>query len=91
MGEQSQYQKLLQQSSEERKEQDIQFEVKKAALQLEADILATQKSLAEAEQNRADSIVRTPFNPEDVINDDIEIEGLRDGLKRLQNLKTELF
>ena len=84
-------QQLLQQSSEEKKEQDVQFQVKQAALQLESDILATSQSLAKAEKTRATTVISELFSAGEIINADISIEGLKDGLKRLNALKTELF
>jgi len=82
---------LLRQSDEERKNEDVSFEVKQTELQLNSDILATERSLAEAKKNRRDTILETPFSAEAVIKVDIEIESLTDGLKRLNALKTELF
>jgi hypothetical protein len=84
-------QELLQQSSEERKEQDVQFEVKQAELQLSSDILATEKSLAEAMMKKTSAILSKPFDSQAIINLDIQIESLEDGLKRLNTLKEDLF
>lgn len=84
-------QQLLLQSDEEKKEQDVQFEVKQAELQLASDILATEKSLAEATKQRKQRILAKPFDSQAIINQDLTIEGLTDGLKRLNALRTELF
>lgn len=83
--------KLLQLSEKEREDQDTSFLVKQSELQLQSDILATEKSLAEEKQKRNQTIVNMPFNAERVIACDIKIEALEDGLKRLNALKVELF
>ena len=82
---------LLQQSEKERADQDVQFEVKQAELRLQSDILATEKSLADAKMAKSRTLVSRPFNSQAVINADTQIEGLEDGLKRLKALQTELF
>lgn len=58
---------------------------------LEADILATRKSLA----SESAALVRLkgqfPLDAQAIVDRQVRIESLQDGLKRLNDLKTELF
>lgn len=82
---------LLLQSSEEKEKEEVSYRVKTAELQLQADILATERSLAEAFAERKNAMFIQPFDPQEIINCSIHIEELQDGLKRLNALKSELF
>jgi uncharacterized Zn finger protein (UPF0148 family) len=82
---------LLLQSDEEKKSEDVEYRVKQAELQLESDILATKQSLDESKKERAELVLAEPLDADSIIQKDIEIESLEDGLKRLNLLKEELF
>jgi hypothetical protein len=47
--------------------------------------------LAEAEATKVKTIIYAPFSSQKIIDCDITIESLKDGLKRLNALKTQLF
>jgi len=91
MGESLKYKELLLQSQEEKDQKDVQFQVEQAELQLQSDILATKQSLAEAKGNLDTAKCACPFDATEVINYQVEVEALEDGLKRLTTLKEELF
>ena len=91
MEKQLKYRELLQKSSEDRKEEEIRFQEESAKLQLSSDILATEKSLANAKRERLDLLVRPEFDSATIIRKDVEIESLQDGIKRLKALQTDLF
>ena len=91
MGESLKYKELLLQSQEEKDQKDVQFQVEQAELQLQSDILATKQSLAEAKGNLEVSKASSPFQAARVVDFQIAVEALEDGLKRLEALKVELF
>ena len=77
-------------SDEAMSQEAVSFEVEKAKLQLNAEILATEQSLVSAKNKLTDVMCTVPFSPINVVNAQIEVESLEDGLKRLKNLKKEL-
>ena len=85
------YQDLLQQSQQEKDQQALEFQVEEAKQQLEADILATKRSLAASKQDLLKAKSAQPFDAQKIINIQIRVEGLEDGLSRLLNLMEELF
>lgn len=85
------YKDLLQQSQEEKDKQEIEFLVEEAKQQLESDILATNKSLATNKRKLLQQMSSIPLDSQSIINIQVEIEGLEDGLKRLNSLKEVLF
>ena len=85
------YLNLLQQSQTEKNEQEQEFQAEAAKQQLEADILATKRSLAISRQDLLKAKSAQPFNAQNIINVQIHIEGLEDGLDRLLTLMEELF
>ena len=87
----SQYAKSLQKSSQEIESAEIGFKVKSAELQLQSDVLATKQSLAGKEKELARAKGAYPLNAQVIINLQIEVEGLNDGLKRMEALQEELF
>ena len=80
---------LLQQSKEQKDQKGIQSRVSRAKLQLQSNILATKESL-EAKQEALEGVILTG-NWVAVVQAQVEIEGLEDGLRRLEKLETELF
>lgn len=59
-------------------------------LQLSADLLATQCALEDKKSEYEDSKTEYPLDFKKIINLEIEVENLEDGLKRLKLLKEEL-
>ena len=85
------YRDLLQQSQQEKDAQEREFQVEEAKQLLEADILATKRSLAISRQDLLKAKLAQPFNAQRIIDVQIQIEGLEDGLDKLLNLMEELF
>jgi hypothetical protein len=85
------YKQLLSQSDEQKNEQDTQFKVKEAELALNSDILATERSLSEAK--RAVLIAKStfPLDSQGILNAQSNVEAYENGLKKLNELKGELF
>ena len=85
------YKDLLQQSQQEKDAQQVEFQVEEALQQLQADVLATKRSLASSKQVLLAAKSARPFDSQAVINAQLQIEGLEDGLRRLNGLLEELF
>lgn len=85
------YRDLIQTSQSEIESQEIQFKVSSAHLQLQSDILATKRSISEAQSRALAAKRETPFSSTRIITAQLAVEALEDGLKRLEELKTELF
>lgn len=88
---QSQYAKSRQQSHQDRESQEIEFQVSEAQLQLQADVLATKQSLAGKRKELKFAKEAFPLDAQSIINLQIQVESLEDGLTRLENLEKELF
>ncbi len=85
------YKDLLLQSSQEREEQEVEFRVEEMEQSLQADILATKRALAARKSDLARAKSSYPLNADKIIEFQIDIEGMEDGLKRLNALREELF
>jgi hypothetical protein len=85
------YKDLLLQSSQEKEAQEVEFKVEEMQQSLDADILATKKSLAGEKASLVRLKSKFPLNAQDIIDTQLRIESLEDGLKRLGLLKAELF
>ena len=85
------YKQLLSITTSDKESADVSFKSENAALQLASDILATRKAITEATQAVANAKGAYPFNSESIKTAEIKLEGLSDGLKRLQAYEKELF
>ena len=85
------YKDLLLQSSEQKEAQEVEFKVEEMQQSLDADILATKRSLASEKASLVRLKSSFPLNVQAVIDTQLRIESLEDGLKRLGDLKAELF
>jgi hypothetical protein len=47
--------------------------------------------LLKAKDERSVLLIKTPFSPADIINKDLDIEALENGIKKLEALTEELF
>ena len=74
---------------EEVAQQEVLFMVNEAKLQFEADLLATQRALATKEKELNEAKMAYPLNTNAIINLQIEVESLKDGIKRMGALKKE--
>lgn len=85
------YKDLLLQSAQDKELQEVEFRVEEMAQSLEADILATKRSLAGERATLVRYKSQFPLAAQYVIDSQIRIESLEDGLARLIALKEELF
>lgn len=85
------YKDLLLQSAQEKELQEVEFRVEEMQQSLEADILATKRSLAGERSTLVRYKSQFPLMAQNVIDSQIRIESLEDGLARLTALKEELF
>lgn len=76
-------------SEEALSQQEVEYAVSEAKLQLESDILATEKCLVSKKADLADAKCTAPLDTKKIIDLQIEVEAYEDGLKRLKNLKNE--
>ena len=81
----------LQKSAEEKSQEELSYKVEQAKLQLQADKLATKKSLAEAKKNLDAKYTSDIFSPKDIVQLKDSIESLEKGLAALETLESELF
>lgn len=70
---------------------EIQFQVEESEQQLQSDMIATRKSIAAKKRSLEIAKNAFPLNSKFIIDTQVELEGLEEGLKRLTALKTELF
>ena len=85
------YKELLQQSEKEKESAEIEFQVEQTKLQLQADLLSTKQSLVAKRKELTASKSKYDFNVQKIINLQIEVESLEDGVKRIEKLQAELF
>ena len=78
-------------STEQLNNQQVEFNVRQAKLQLQADILKTEQLISEGEAKLKLAKQTYPFNSERIIDSQLELEAYQEGLKRLKELETELF
>lgn len=78
-------------STEQLNNQQVEFNVRQAKLQLQADILKTEQLISEVEAKLKLAKQTYPFNSERIIDGQLELEACQEGLKRLKKLETELF
>lgn len=81
----------LKQSSEAKKEKSIQFVADAAKLQLQSDILHTEKSLSSKKVERDDILNSVELDFQELVNVDIDIKSLEEGLEMLKSYQEELF
>lgn len=82
-------QKLI--STEEINTQQVEFNVRQAKLQLQADILKTEQLISEGEARLKLAKQTYPFDSAHIIDSQLELEAYQEGLKRLKELEKELF
>lgn len=77
-------------SSEELSQKEINRAVENAKLQLAADISATRYALADKREALEVAMTTSPFDSKKIIDLQVEVENLEDGLKRLEKLQEDL-
>ena len=76
-------------STEELNQQEVSYMVNEAKLQFDADVLNTKRALATKKAELEEAKTSYPIDTLNIINLQIEVESLEDGLKRLEILKKE--
>ena len=76
-------------STEELNQQEVSYMVDEAKLQFDADVLNTKRALATKKAELEEAKTSYPIDTLNIINLQIEVESLEDGLKRLEILKKE--
>ena len=76
-------------STEELNQQEVSYMVDEAKLQFDADVLNTKRALATKKAELEEAKTSYPLDTLKIINLQIEVESLEDGLKRLEILKKE--
>ena len=76
-------------SEEELNQQEVSYMVDEAKLQFDADVLNTKRALATKKAELEEAKTSYPIDTLNIINLQIEVESLEDGLKRLETLKKE--
>ena len=76
-------------SAEELNQQEVSYMVDEAKLQFDADVLNTKRALATKKAELDEAKTSYPIDTLKIINLQIEVESLEDGLKRLEILKKE--
>ena len=87
----SKYIDLLNLSKEDKDKQELEFQNEESLNQLQADILATKKAISAKSRELLSLKCAFPLESEKIIEAQVELEGLEDGLNRLNALKEELF
>ena len=78
-------------STDEINTQQVEFNVRQAKLQLQADILSTEQLISTGEAELKLAKQTYPFNSEHIIDCQLKLEACQEGLKRLKELEKELF
>ena len=76
-------------SAEELNQQEVSYMVDEAKLQFDADVLNTKRALATKKAELDEVKTSYPIDTLKIINLQIEVESLEEGLKRLEILKKE--
>ena len=82
---------LYQESQQATEQQELQYQVEQANIQLQSDILATKQSIAKAQRDVKTVMKAIPFNSQNIINAKDKVKSLEAGLKELEKLQKELF
>jgi len=87
----SQYQGNLLKSEKSKEQEQVGFMVEEQEQLLAGTVLKTKQLIAAARKDLAGLKDSYPLNPQDIIDKQIDLEGLEDGLERLISLQKELF
>ena len=87
----SKYAELLKQSDKEKDQSKINFKVEDAELSLQKQVLETKKKLSTERGNLSDYKSAFPLDVQAILNTQLKVEDLEDVLKRVEQLREELF
>ena len=85
------YLQLLNQNQKDLEQQQVEYSVEKAQIQLQSDILATKQAIKEVQRTVLTAKSAQPFNSQNIITALAELEGYQSGLEKLTVLQAELF
>ena len=85
------YLQLLNQNQKDLEQQQVEYSVEKAQIQLQSDILATKQAIKEVQRKVLTAKSAQPFNSQNIITALAELEGYQSGLEKLTVLQAELF
>ena len=85
------YKARLQQTDNQREESQLDYDVAQAELQMEADRLATKRSLTTAKQRLEEVKSARPLSVQAVLDAQVNVADYEAGLKAITALQTELF
>lgn len=85
------YLQLLNQNQKDLEQQQVEYSVEKAQIQLQSDILATKQAIKEVQRKVLTAKSAQPFNSQNIITTLAELEGYQSGLEKLTVLQAELF
>ena len=88
---QSQYQGNLLKSEKSKEQEQVGFMVEEQEQLLAGTILKTRQLIAGSNKTLSTLKDAYPLNPQAIIDEQINLEGLQDGLARLVALQEELF
>lgn len=91
MEKQLSYLERQQQSHSEKSLKDAQYKADQAKLQLQSDLLETQRLLGEKKQALEEAKGASPLNTQTIVTLAGEVDGLEKGVEYLKNLSKELF
>ena len=77
----------IQQSQVEKDASAATFQAEEASLQLQSDLNATKKQLSVASRQVEAAKSANPFSSQNVITYQIQVEGLEEGVKRLEAMQ----
>lgn len=77
-------------AEQEQNQKEVLSAVKRASLQLQADILSTEEALEDKKSKLEELETTYPLNTKAIIDTQLDIESLQEGIKRLNALKEKL-
>lgn len=78
-------------SEEEKKSQELLYQIEDAEEQLKKDIKETGRALTEAKRELEDSYCVSPFNTQHILDAEAQVERLELGLNKAKALLKKLF
>jgi hypothetical protein len=70
---------------------DLNIQEREAMLQIDSDLIATEKALIQANKKLENARAAYPYNTQDIIQCKKQVEALENGIKELKQLKAESF
>lgn len=87
----SKYLDLISKSKSEQDQEQLELYNEESRQNVDADILATKKEIAQVKRELASMKSQKPLKPKETIMVSQKLRALNNGLQALQDLRTELF